>query len=230
VKPHPVLPEAKAVGDGSTRSRGSPTLLPPSRKKGPKRQGGTETGPCSGRQVNPFPTPSPPQLPLSNRCGALECETQANEDAGEGPSRGLPRKCQSALRIMNTLVKKKTRVIVIGNSLLRGTEGPICRLDSSHREVCCHPGAPVRDVARKITGLLQPSDYYSVLVVQVGGDEIAERSPNAIKRDFRALGQPVEGSGAQVVFSSIPPVAGKSTERSRKTHRINRWLRDWCHG
>jgi len=37
--------------------------------------------------------------------------------------------------------------------------------------------------------------------MQVGGDEIAERSPKAIKRDFRALRQPVEGSGAQVVFS-----------------------------
>jgi len=30
------------------------------------------------------------------------------------------------------------------------------------------------------------------------------------------------------VFSSIPSVAGKSTERDRKTHLINRWLRDWC--
>jgi len=31
-----------------------------------------------------------------------------------------------------------------------------------------------------------------------------------------------------VVFSSIPSVAGKNTERDRKTHLINRWLRDWC--
>jgi len=62
--------------------------------------------------------------------------------------------------------------------------------------------------------------------MQVGGDEIAERSPEAIKRDFRALGRLVEGSGAQVVFSSIPSVAGNSTERDRKTHQVNRWLRD----
>ena len=50
-----------------------------------------------------------------------------------------------------------------------------------------------------------------------------------IKRDFRALGQLVEGLGAQVVFSSIPTVAGKDTERSRKTPLINTWLRGWCH-
>ena len=64
--------------------------------------------------------------------------------------------------------------------------------------------------------------------MQVGGNEIAERSSKAIKRDFRALGRLVEGSGAQVVFSSIPSVAGNSTERGRKTHLVNRWLRDWC--
>jgi len=65
--------------------------------------------------------------------------------------------------------------------------------------------------------------------MQVSRDETAERSPKAIKRDFRALGRLVEGSGAQVVFSSIPSLAGNSTERGRKTHLNNRWLRDWCH-
>jgi len=64
--------------------------------------------------------------------------------------------------------------------------------------------------------------------MQVGGDEITERSPKAIKGDFRALGQLAEGSGAQEVFSSIPSVAANSTERDKKTHLINRWLRDWC--
>jgi len=123
---------------------------------------------------------------------------------------------------------KKRRVIVIGDSLLRGTEGPICPPDPSHGKVCCLPGAWVRDVARKLPGLVRPSDYYQLLVMQFGSDEVAERSPKAIKRDFRALGQPIEGSRAQVVFSSITSVAGKSTERDRKTHLINWWLRDWC--
>jgi len=65
--------------------------------------------------------------------------------------------------------------------------------------------------------------------MKVGGDEIAERSPKGIKRDFRAVGRLVEGSGMQVVFSSIQSVAGNSTVRGRKTHLINKWLRDWCH-
>jgi len=134
----------------------------------------------------------------------------------------------SGQRIVTALVTKKRRVIVIGNSLLKGTERPICQPDPSHMEVYCLPGAWVRDVAKKVPGMVQPSDYYPLLVMQVGSDEITERSPKTVKRDFRALGQLVEGSGAQAVFYSVLPVAGKSTERDRKTYLINRWLRDWC--
>jgi len=116
---------------------------------------------------------------LSNRYGALECEGLATEDVGEGeaPSRGLPRTSQTAPIITTVSTKKKRRVIVIGDSFLRGTEGPICRPDPSHREVCCLPGARVKDVAKKLPGLVRPCDYYPLLVMQVGGDEVAERSP-----------------------------------------------------
>jgi len=51
---------------------------------------------------------------------------QANENVGEGPSRGLPRTSQSAPHIMTAPAKIKRRVIVIGYSLLKGTEGPVC--------------------------------------------------------------------------------------------------------
>jgi len=55
VEPHPALHEAEAVGGSSTKSKQPPTLLPPSRKRGPKRQGGMEKGSCSGGQANPLP-------------------------------------------------------------------------------------------------------------------------------------------------------------------------------
>ena len=68
---------------------------------------------------------------------------------------------------------------------------------------------------------MQASDYYPLLVFQVGRNEVAERSLRAVKRDFRALGQLRYEAGAQVVFSLITSVAGKDTERNRKTHLIN---------
>ncbi|KFQ57597.1 hypothetical protein N334_03560, partial [Pelecanus crispus] len=187
--------------------------------------------PARGGRRIPSRPPSPSQLPLHNSYGALELEGQASGEGGEGegPARGLPKANQSPPRITTAPVKKKRRVIVVGDSLLQGTEGPICHPDPSHRDGCSLPGAWVRDVTMKLPDLLRPSDYYLLLVVQVGSDEITERSPKAIKRDFRALGRLVAGSGAQVVFSSILSVAGKNAERNRKTHLINRWLRGWSH-
>ena len=63
----------------------------------------------------------------------------------------------------------------MGDSLLRGTEGPICRPDPSHWEVYYLPGAQVRDITRKLPKLVRSIDYFSLLIVQVGSDEIAQR-------------------------------------------------------
>lgn len=70
-----------------------------------------------------------------------------------------------------------------------------------------------------------PSDYYLLLIDQAGRDNIIERSLRAIKNDFRALGQLVDRVSVQVIFSSIPSVAEKDTESSKKTHLINTRLR-----
>lgn len=48
--------------------------------------------------------------------------------------------------------------------------------------------------------------------------------PRAIKSDFRALAQLVGESGAQVIFSSLLPVAGSNTVRNRWAQCINTGL------
>ncbi|EOA97796.1 PDZ and LIM domain protein 5, partial [Anas platyrhynchos] len=140
----------------------------------------------------------------------------------------LQRARRSTPRIRTASTKKERRVIVVGDSVLRGTEGPICRPDPTRREVCCLPGARVRDVARKLPNLVRPSDYYPLLIIQAGTDDIDNRSLKAIKRDFRGLGRLVDGAGVQVVFSSVPTLTGRGTERTTKAHLLNTWLRGWC--
>ena len=95
---------------------------------------------------------------------------------------------RSAPRLKTASSKKERRVIVVGDSLLSGTEGLICQPDPTCREVCCLPGARVRDISRKLPGLIHPSDYYPLLIVQAGSGEVADRSLRAIKNDFRGLG------------------------------------------
>ncbi|PKU36680.1 adaptin ear-binding coat-associated protein 1 [Limosa lapponica baueri] len=50
-----------------------------------------------------------------------------------------------------------------------------------------------------------------------------------MKKDFKALGQLVKGSGAQVVFSSAPPVMGTNEWTNKKIRQINTWLHNWCY-
>jgi len=54
--------------------------------------------------------------------------------------------------------------------------------------------------------------------MQVGSDEVTEKSPKANKRYIRARGQLVKGPGE---WSSNLSVSGKNTDRNRKTHMIN---------
>lgn len=84
---------------------------------------------------------------------------------------------------------------------------------------------------RELPALVQPSEYYPLLIFQVGGDEASRQSPRDFetKRDFRALGQLVKRSGMQVEFSSVPPVAGPGEVRNRKSQQISIWLQAWCH-
>ena len=83
------------------------------------------------------PQPVPPsQVPLHNRYEALQLEGLGAVEIGESPSvqERLPKASQSA-PCFATSVRKKRKAVVIGDSLLRATEGQICRLDLSHREV-----------------------------------------------------------------------------------------------
>ena len=132
-------------------------------------------------------------------------------------------------QVLKPVLKRTPEVIVVGDSILRGIEGPICRPDPLHREVCCLPGAHVKDLTAKLPALVRPKDYYPLLVFQVGSDDITGRSPKAMKRDFRALGKLVKGLRAQTVFSSIPSVGGMDEKEYRRTQQMNLWLQDWCY-
>jgi len=54
--------------------------------------------------------------------------------------------------------------------------------------------------------LVEPLDYYPVLLFHVGTKNVATRSPRSNKRDFRAMGRMLKDSGAQIgsVFLSSP--------------------------
>jgi len=182
------------------------------------------------RRTLPLPTTSP-QVPLHNRYEALDVEDKTVDGAGVDPStsKEAQRSEGPPSHITTSSTRRKRQVIAVGDSQLRGTEGPICREDPPLREVCCLPGARVKDIARNLPRLVRPSAYYPLLLFHVGVDEVAVSSPRVVKKEFKALGRLVKESGAQVIFSLLLPAVGREVERHRQTQSINTWLRDWCH-
>ena len=86
----------------------------------------------------------------------------------------------------------------------------------------------MRDVARIITHLIKPSNYSPLLVFHIGNEEVGKRSPRVIKRDFRALGRLLKGSGAQVVFSSVLSVGDWDPHKRKRVDTLNEWHCEWC--
>lgn len=81
----------------------------------------------------------------------------------------------------------------------------------------------IRDITGKLSNLVRPSDYYSLLAVQAGSNTVTNKRLRAIKTDFRAPGQLIEAYEAQVVIFSILLVS-RNIDRNRQIHQIDMWL------
>ena len=93
-------------------------------------------------------------MPLQNRFEALEFEGEVND----GTVGGLPAKLSGVKQLIphlkNASTQKERRLVVIGDSLLRGTEGSTCQPDPTCMKVCCLPRAQVKDISRKLPDLI----------------------------------------------------------------------------
>lgn len=103
---------------------------------------------------------------------------------------------------MTTTTKKKRQIIVAGDFLLKARKGPKCQTDPLLSGICCLPGAPVKDITRKLPSHVQALRILATWVVMKVQHLVQVQS-----KDFRALGQLARESRAQVIFSSILPAA-----------------------
>ena len=72
----------------------------------------------------------------------LEIEGEGSGKAMEDLPRREPKARQSPPHLETASVRKERKVVVVGDSLLRGMHmGPICSPDLSHQEVHCLTGA-----------------------------------------------------------------------------------------
>ena len=95
--------------------------------------------------------------------------------------------------IMTSPTKKQQWVTVVGDSLLWRMKAAICQSDLLSRELCCQPWDHIRDVAKRLLSLVQPTDYYPLLFCllllllllffHVNTNDTVKSSPRCIKED-----------------------------------------------
>ncbi|XP_025068967.1 uncharacterized protein LOC112551557 isoform X2 [Alligator sinensis] len=176
--------------------------------------------------ARPLATETAPSVQLGNKYEALapleECAVGGS--ALEGPAAIIE---QAEHRPGKQ--QKRRLIIIVGNPLLRGTEGSICHLDPMAHEVCCLPRARIRDGTMRIPDLIQPSDNYPIVLIHVGTNDAARSSPDRIISDYKALGTRLRKTGEQVVFLSILLVSGHSRHHVTSVREVNPRLWSWCH-
>uniref|UniRef100_A0A8C3IF96 SGNH hydrolase-type esterase domain-containing protein n=1 Tax=Chrysemys picta bellii TaxID=8478 RepID=A0A8C3IF96_CHRPI len=187
-------------------------------------QGGHWQLVTSGSRQCSTPAPNPPAVVIGNHYALLDTGEKESPPTVKEEKPRTSKAGRSAV----TTANRKRRVVVVRDSLLRRTEAPICRPDISSREACCLPGARIQNVMEALSRIIQPSDYYPMLLIHVGTNDIARCDTERIKSDYRALGVRVKEFGAQVVFSSILPVKSRGLGRNRCIMEENAWLRRWC--
>lgn len=139
------------------------------------------------------------------------------------------KKIQSRIWVMISAAKNRWRILVIGDSVLRGTEVPICLPNNLSIEVCCLLGTYIQDIEKRIPGRIKLEYCYHLLVFQARSHEIATRKQKNIKEDFTSLGKMLKGLGAQVVFSVVLPFRDWDPGKRQRTDQLNDCLHGWCH-
>lgn len=150
---------------------------------------------------------------LCNRYEALESEGQTTDEVGKNPTGivGCPKTTLPVPLITTSSVKRKRRRVLIGQSLLRGTEGLMCRPDTTHREICCLPGE-IGDITGKLSSLIRSSDYYPLQVVRTNSNKIKKEKSNSNQKRLQAPG--MIGRRDQEHRKSFPPFLAENFQLS----------------
>ncbi|XP_055498906.1 uncharacterized protein LOC129701618 [Leucoraja erinacea] len=125
---------------------------------------------------------------------------------------------------------KAGKAIVVGDSIVRGTDRGFCGNRQDARIVCCLPGARIQDVTDRVQKILKGEGEHPEVVVHVGINDVGKKGMNILQRDFRELGKMLKSRASRVVISGLLPVPQTGESRNREIRDLNVWLRNWCTG
>ena len=168
---------------------------------------------------------SPEEVTLSNSYSLL--------DAGEGDdlqevSSGVQVSGTESVPVAKKVRGEKSGTVLIGDSLVRGTDRRFCGRNRDTRWVCCLPGARVSDVSERISQVLKGEGEQPQVVVHIGTNDLGRKRDKDVRQAFKDLGCKLKGRTNRVVISGLLPAPRDSEMRNREREELNTWLKGWC--
>ena len=120
------------------------------------------------------------------------------------------------------------KVVVVGDSQVRGLGSIFCVRDARRRMCVCLPGAGVRDVAERLEGVLGGEGVAPTVCISAGGNDIGRVRPEDLWRRYRqALGRVRDLGGTPVLCGILPRRSAGARWWSEAT-ALNSRLADHC--
>lgn len=168
---------------------------------------------------------SPVAVPLNNKYTVLD--TVGGDDL-PGVSHGVQVSGTESVPVAQKGRGERRRALVIGDSIVRGTDRRFCGNERDSRLVCCLPGARVRDVSDRVFGILKGEGEQPQVVVHIGTNDIGRKRDGDVRQKFKELGWKLRARTNRVVISGLLPVPRASEARNREREQLNTWLQGWC--
>lgn len=126
--------------------------------------------PAQGRRKT---LPLSSKVSLRNRYDALGVKNEQHVSNGLDPAKDDHAKLiRTPTHIVTSAPRKVHKVLVIGDSLLRGTEASICCPENFSRQIYCLPGSHIHSIAKRLPNVVNATDYHPLLPFHVGSNDI----------------------------------------------------------
>ena len=163
----------------------------------------------------------PPAPETRNSFSVLRDECSGTEDT---------RKTEETTPSTGSKPQVKGKVVIVGDSQVRGLGRVFCARDSSSRMCVCLPGAGVGDVVDRLDSVLAGEGVAPTVCFSVGGNDVGRVRDEELVRRYRiALGKVRELGGVPVVCGVLPRKYASAAWLSRAS-ALNSRLADLCRG
>ena len=141
---------------------------------------------------------------------------------------GLEDQCSGNIGKTEETTLSKGKVVVVGDSQVRGLGRLFCVRDARRRMCVCLPGAGVRDVAERLEGVLGGEGVAPTVCISAGGNDIGKVRPEELLRRYRQALERVRELGGTPVLCGILPRRGAGVRWWSEATALNSRLADHC--